>query len=131
MTMNIAALDNQTALTASAGVAGGAASRADFATALHSAGRDRQQVREAAEQFVSTAFLMPLLEQARQDPFKSDLFHGGQGEEMFGQQLDQHYADTMVRGIDFPLVDAIERFVMNNATKRSMAAAGGQVNTHA
>ena len=126
--MNVSTLHNSN-LTAGSAMARAAApaGRGDFNAALTSAGRDRQQVRDAAKQFVSTAFIMPLLAQARQDPFRSELFHGGQAEEMFGQQLDQHYADAMVNGMNFPLVDAIEKFVFAAAKKRQ-AAPEGQIN---
>jgi Rod binding domain-containing protein len=64
-----------------------------------------KKLREATAQFVSTAFLMPMLKQVREDPFKSDLFHGGQGEEVFGAQLDQKMADNIATSANFPLVD--------------------------
>ncbi|MFP4143726.1 MAG: hypothetical protein ACOCTI_03245 [Phycisphaeraceae bacterium] len=76
------------------------------------------QAREAAEQLVATAFIKPLLQQVRNDPFKSDLFHGGQGEEAFGQRLDTILADRMVQRMNFPLVDTIAKSV------------GSKVNTH-
>lgn len=67
----------------------------------------KPSLRDAADQLVATAFILPLLEQAREDPFKSDLFHGGRGEEVFGQQLDVIFADRITRSADFGLSDAI------------------------
>lgn len=83
--------------------------------------RDRPQapkhdVREAAEQLVATTFIQPILAAAREDPFKVDRFHGGQGEDMFGSQLDTILADRIVSKSNMPLVDVIaERFSQNKA----------------
>ncbi|MEM1108312.1 MAG: hypothetical protein AAGH99_06445 [Planctomycetota bacterium] len=66
-----------------------------------------RELREAAEQLVASAFILPLLQQARNDPFKSDLFHGGRGEEAFGQQLDVIYADNITRSANFGITDAL------------------------
>ena len=69
----------------------------------------RPSLHELADQLVSTAFVLPLLEQARQDPFKSELFHGGRGEEVFGQQLDVIMAERITASSNFGLADAIAR----------------------
>lgn len=106
-----------------------------FAEALAAAGRSTEddraaqerEVQQAAQQFVATAFVMPLLAQARQSPFKTELFHGGQGEEMFGQQLDQRIADQIVRRMDFPLIHAVQKHVFRHTQG---PRTGGQVNTH-
>ncbi|MBB6430357.1 rod-binding protein [Algisphaera agarilytica] len=86
----------------------------DFAAELDRAAKtsgevENPELREAAEQLVATAFILPLLEQARQDPFKSDLFHGGQGEEVFGQQLDVIYAENITQSANFGISDALVR----------------------
>jgi Rod binding domain-containing protein len=70
---------------------------------------DKDPLREAAEQLVSTSLLQPLLKQSHADPFKSKLFHGGQAEEMFTQQLDEQMADRMSTRMSMPIVDAIYR----------------------
>ena len=60
---------------------------------------------------MATAFILPLLEQVRNDPFKSDLFHGGKGEEVFGQQLDVIFAENITSSANFGLSQAlVERF---------------------
>ena len=51
----------------------------------------------------------------RDDPFKTDLFHGGQGEEIFGQQLDTIYAERIVARADFSIVDAVYKSIAKNA----------------
>ena len=65
------------------------------------------EAREAAEQLVASALLMPLLKEARNSTLKGELFHGGRGEEAFGQQLDTILADRMVQAANFPLVDRL------------------------
>jgi hypothetical protein len=67
------------------------------------------RLREAAAELVSVAFLMPLMKMARQDPFRGELFHGGQGEETFGAQLDQEIASRMGKTMSNQLVDAVYR----------------------
>ncbi len=51
-----------------------------------------QAAYEAAQQLVATTFIQPVLGQMRQDPFRSELFHGGFAEDAFQQQLDVRLA---------------------------------------
>lgn len=67
--------------------------------------------REAAEQLVATALINPLLAQMRNDPFRSEFFHGGFAEDAFGSQLDTILADRVTRGSNLPIVDALERYL--------------------
>ena len=73
-------------------------------------------MREAAAELVSAAFIRPMLAEARRDPFKSDLFHGGRGEEIFGQQLDGILADRITTAANFPLTDAIVQHFVPQST---------------
>src|SRR5690606_5225002 len=73
---------------------------------MKAAGED---LRGAAEDFVATALLMPLMEQVRDDPFKSDLFHGGFTEDAFLRQFDQIIADRLSKRMSLPIVDSIYR----------------------
>jgi len=66
------------------------------------------EARRAAEQFVATSLLFPLLEQMQNDPFKTDLFHGGFGEDAFMQQWNQVIADRIVQSADLPIVREVE-----------------------
>jgi Rod binding domain-containing protein len=50
-----------------------------------------------------------LLKQARDNPFKSELFSGGQGGDAFGSLYDQKMAEHMSRGTGKKLVNAIVR----------------------
>lgn len=56
-----------------------------------------EQLKTAAEQLLAMAFYQPLLKQAREVPFKSELFHGGFGEQAFGAQWDQAIAERLAR----------------------------------
>jgi Rod binding domain-containing protein len=56
-----------------------------------------QQLETAAEQLLAMAFYQPLLKQAREVPFKSELFHGGFGEDAFGAQWDQAIAERLAK----------------------------------
>lgn len=80
---------------------------------------DAQRVRETVEQFVASAFLTPLLNEVRDQPLDSDLFHGGFAEDSFRQQLDTILADRMVAGGNFPLVDSIYQRVMANVNAQT------------
>jgi Rod binding domain-containing protein len=70
------------------------------------------QTRHAAlvrqtEKWVAQSFYGTMLKQMRKDPFKSEMFDGGRGGEMFEELLDQQLADRMSRGAAPKLVDAI------------------------
>jgi Rod binding domain-containing protein len=103
--------------SATAQVSGGAGS-------LTSA--EAKQLRQATEQMVASAFILPMLQQIRQDPFKSDLFHGGQGEEMFGQLLDTQLADRIVKRTNFPLVESL----YNEMARRVTGVSPTRLDTH-
>lgn len=85
-------------------------------------------LRKAAEQLVATTFIQPMLAKMRDDPFKSDLFHGGRTEEIFGEQLDTILSERIVARADFSIVDAVYNTIAKRAT--GAAADGGGVNTH-
>ncbi|BAM02317.1 hypothetical protein PSMK_01580 [Phycisphaera mikurensis NBRC 102666] len=69
--------------------------------------RAADEARVAAERFVASAFLLPLMAEARGGALKSDLFGGGFGQDAMAQQLETHLADAVVRGARFPVVDRI------------------------
>lgn len=90
--------------------------------------KEQEQVREAAQQLVASAFVLPFLQQVRSESLRSDLMHGGFAEDAFGQQLDTQMADAFVQSGNFPLVDAVEQYM----TKRggpSPEMVGRQLNT--
>ena len=76
-----------------------------------------QKVRKAAEQLTASSLVLPVLAQSHKDPFKSDLFHGGQAEDMFQSQLDTIMADRITSSSHFPIVDSIYKKIMVRAGK--------------
>ncbi|MHC4994234.1 MAG: rod-binding protein [Planctomycetota bacterium] len=69
----------------------------------------KERFRAAARELVGMTFVLPILKMARQDPFKTELFHGGQGEEMFGARFDELMANQIASRLDTGLGDAIYR----------------------
>lgn len=84
---------------------------------------EEAQLREAAEKLVSTTLIMPMFEQLRNDPLATNLFHGGRGEKIFQQQMDQVLSDRIAGATRFDLVDSVYK-------QLSAAAKGGELNTH-
>ena len=68
---------------------------------------EEEQLREAAEKLVATTLIMPMFEQLRNDPLATDLFHGGRGEKIFQQQMDQVLSDRIAGATRFDLVDSV------------------------
>lgn len=88
-----------------------------------------QQARDTACRFVATAFFAPLLQGVRNDPLKSDLFHGGFGEDTFGQQLDTVFADAIVERLDQPEVGkpfALVQQIYESVLKHQQADDAGE-----
>lgn len=108
----------QTAATLQAGGGDGSARAGggDFDALLKGVGGGgmaggEDELREAAEQLVGIAFITPMMKMMRDEPFKTEMFHGGMGEDMFAAQLDQHLAEGMTTRMRLPMVDAVyERF---------------------
>jgi hypothetical protein len=90
------------------------------------------ELREAAQQLVAHTFLAPMMQMVREDPLRGDLFHGGQGEQAFGGQLDQELSYRMTASGRFPLVDAIhEHFRSSGFAAPTAQSRGMEVNTRA
>lgn len=108
--MNLSAVNNPTLSTKNVlSMAQPADVSGQFAALMRrsQSGGSTSEVEQAARQLVGLALFKPLLEQAHQSPFKTDLFHGGAGEDAFQGQLDQLLADRMAQRPDYPLVKAI------------------------
>ncbi len=107
----------------------------------------KDEASKAAQQFVSTALIMPMLKQLRSSTFKSEYFHGGHGEDAFGPQLDQILADRIVQRMSTPeqdsaagpatrglgLVDAVYRQIIRQAdgpAQADKARAARKVDLH-
>jgi Rod binding domain-containing protein len=69
----------------------------------------------AAQQLVSQTFFGQMLKQMRDDPFKSKLFDGGRGGQMFSAMYDQKLADRMARGAGNKLVMSVVRHIEKGA----------------
>ncbi|WP_428388811.1 hypothetical protein [Mucisphaera sp.] len=66
-----------------------------------------RQVRDSAEKMIAGMFIEPVLKQLRNGPFKTEMFSGGMGEEVFGAQLDTELSMRMARSANWPLVDSL------------------------
>lgn len=98
------------------------------AGALASPAADEEDgARDAAEQLIGMALVLPLLKQARESPFKSERMHGGFGEDAFASQLDQTLADRIAKRMGGQLVDAVVRDMTANP---SASANGKEVDRH-
>ncbi len=82
------------------------------------------ELREQAELLLGHTLFLPLLKQMRNDPFKSELMHGGFGEDAFANQFDQLIAERMARRVDYPLTDAVERSIVNRHENKGLNAVG-------
>lgn len=87
-----------------------------------------KDLRKAAEQLVATTFIQPMLAKMREDPFKTDLFHGGRTEEIFGEQLDTILSERIVSRADFSIVDAVYNRIAKEGNLPAAATQG--VDTH-
>ena len=95
-----------------------------FLDRAYSEGQGQEaQLREAAEKLVSTTLIMPLFEQLRNDPLAANLIHGGRGEKIFQQQMDQVLSDRIAGATRFDLVDAVYK-------QLSTAVKGEALNTN-
>jgi len=91
----------------------------------------RGDLRTAAQQLVASTLVMPMLAQMQDDPFRSDLFHGGSAEDMFNSQLNIELADRIVAKANFPIVDQIYQSTIRNAQQNTACDELPGVNTHA
>jgi Rod binding domain-containing protein len=72
-----------------------------------------------AQKLVANTFYGTLMKQARNDPFKSEMFDGGRGGEAFGEMLDQHMADHMSRSTGSKLVRSVVNKLQANKAYKS------------
>ena len=63
--------------------------------ALNKAEERETEFRETFAQFVGQTFFGQLMASMRKTVGKSELFHGGRGEEIFQQQMDQIFVERM------------------------------------
>jgi Rod binding domain-containing protein len=65
------------------------------------------EAREAAEKFVSIAFIEPVLASLRESALAEGPFAPSDAERRFSPMLHQHLADRIVASANFPLVDRV------------------------
>lgn len=129
--MDLSILDNTAAMEhavrTTAGVRASRVEEGVFASHLDKA---RRQAREASEQLVASTLLLPLLQQMRNDPFKTDMFHGGSAEDIFGAQLDTQLADRMAASMRLPVVEQVYERITRQMEARQAVGAGGRIDRH-
>jgi len=69
--------------------------------------QDREAVRQAAAQLVSSTFIMPVLQSMHDSPFLEPPFAPSYAEKRFQPLLDQQVADRLTSAARFPLIDVI------------------------
>ena len=67
----------------------------------------RQKATEAATQLVSTAFILPILEDMQEGFFRAEMFAANTVEKRFAPLLNQRIADSIAIASNFPLVEAL------------------------
>lgn len=70
---------------------------------------DPATIRHTAAQLVSELFFKPLLAEMRALPFGNGVGHGGRGEEVFAERLDERLADAVTAAQRGGLVEQIVR----------------------
>lgn len=87
--------------------------------------------RQAAQQLVATTLVQPMLTQMNNDPFKTPMFHGGHGEEMFNQQLQTILGDRITAGANFPIVQTVYKQLMQRVKPEAASGVpGAGINVH-
>jgi flagellar protein FlgJ len=90
---------------------------------------ERAKIAELAEQFESI-FMDTVFQSMRKTVPKSELFGGGNAEDIFRNMLDSEYAKLMSKGRSTGLADVIEKDLlkaMENRDSRSQQAEGQRV----
>jgi len=77
--------------------------------------QDREALREAAAQLVSSTFIMPVLKAMHDSPFLEPPFAPSYAEKQFQPLLDQQVADRLTTAARFPLIDVIVERLMGPA----------------
>jgi hypothetical protein len=130
--MNVPSLQLDSAVTAAARMAP-TRDASSFEAMLAAAGhRQRaEQAREAAQQMVASAFIMPVLAELRESSFLTGPFAPGAAERRFGPLLDQHVADRITASDRFPLIDQItDHLLTAEARSLGLAQTSREVSAH-
>lgn len=76
-----------------------------------------------SQHLVAQTFYGTMLKQMRESPFKSELFDGGRGGEMFSSLLDQRLADHMSKSTGNKLVNSIVKHIEHPHGSGALGAA--------
>lgn len=107
--------------------AGAVATGDDFAGILRGQrAADREAVRAAAAQLVSSTFIVPMLAEFREGSFLAGPFARGFAERQFQPLLDQQIADRVTSGANFPLVETIVEQLMGAEPKSPPEGSNGR-----
>lgn len=74
-----------------------------------------QRARGAAEELVSTTLIQPILAETRKASFAAEPFGPTSAEKSFGPLMDAALSREIVRAANFPLVDRLERDMLQRA----------------
>lgn len=87
-----------------------------------SKGTPEQQARTAAEEFVASALVKPVLAELRASNHAESPFAPGPYEKQFGPMIDNEIAARMVRSRGWGIVDAVERELSGARLKKGVSA---------
>lgn len=106
----------------------GAAPVADAASATPTARqRADAKLREKLGEFSGGVFYATLIQEMEKSTFKTELMHGGRGEEAFRGQLTQHLAQRMGRAPHDPVTNRLYQAARKRLAAATPAASTGEV----
>ncbi len=73
--------------------------------------KKEKQTKKVIGELVASTFIKPMLAEMRNSPFKNEMFHGGQGEEIFGAQMDTIVSDRVTNSENNKIVNNIYKRV--------------------
>lgn len=103
---------DRAATSAVAGRRQGQVKFSDLATDRQKQNKE-QVAAETAQELIASTLVQPVLDRMIDDPLRSELFHGGEGEKMFQRQANGYLAKNIVRGANFPVVQSVYRKLLN------------------
>jgi len=92
--------------------------------------REKEELKKACRMF-EAQFLKMLWKEMRQTVDQTKMFHGGYGEEIFTDMLDQAVSDETVKGGSMGIADMLERQLSREAYSRPGAKIGQSLRVEA